>query len=143
MTALQRIAAWDGQGNPVVATVPLITKAQVAELYAAAAAETFNCPDPLDPDHEFHGLSMAEVMVRKEVRAAARSGNAETVMDRLVGRPKQTSESTRLTLGYEDALKEIERKERLKLQADGRGGPAAPIVVEATVVRDADGGVLD
>lgn len=127
----RRLVVWSEDGLPVVTTAPLVTQAQLKDLYAGAAAEPFDCPDPLNPDHKYHGLPMAEVAVRKQMRAAALTGDAEAVMDRLMGRPKQTTEKTTLSLTYEDALKEIERKEKAKQF----GLPAGPRIVEATFER--------
>lgn len=100
-------------------TAPLITKNQLQDLYMAAAAQPFICEDPLDPDFPYNGMTCAEVMVRKQILKAAQTGDAEMVMDRLLGRPKQSVESTKLSLTYEDFLKETARKE-----ADKRPSPA-------------------
>lgn len=141
----RRIVQWDAQGNPVVSLEPMVTSAQVRDLHAAAVARPFSAPDPVDPDHKYDGLPMIEVMVLKKVERAARSGESEEVLDRLVGRPKQTTETTKLTVSYEDALREIERKEALK-SASPAPRPAVPAFLEAEVVTTREegiGGVLD
>lgn len=128
----RRFITWDAAGNPQVVSEDVLTKAAINDLYMAAAAQMYE-PEPGNAvDAQYAGLTCAEVMVRKQIMAAARSGAAEIVMDRLVGRPKQSTEVTKLNLTYEDTLREIARKESLKL------GPPAPrraeITVEAEVV---------
>lgn len=120
----QRLVVWDEAGNPLVTTAPLITKRQLTDLYMAAAAQPFVCEDPLNPDFIYNGLSCAEVMIRKQMLLAAQTGNAEAVMDRLLGRPTQSVESKRLVMTYEEALREIGRKANLN--------PAPPIPTTAS-----------
>ena len=132
IAAKRRFITWDADGNPRVASEEVLTRAAVQDLYMAAAAQMYE-PDPHVPsDAQYAGLTCAEVMVRKQIQQAARSGAAETVMDRLVGKPKQSTEITKLNLTYEDTLREIARKEAMKL------GPPAParavIAIEAEVV---------
>lgn len=129
----RRIVTWDAEGNPVATTERLVTKAQIQDLYAAAAGELFSCEDPFDPDFIYNGLPLVEVIVKKQIRAAARNGEGEAVMDRLAGRPKQETLSTKLTLTYEDALREIERKENAK--RFGQPVPSNPFI-EATIVTE-------
>lgn len=121
-TIQRRIVVWV-DGAPVLASVPLVTKQTLNDLYLAAAAQPY-IANPHDPqDAQYEGLTCAEVMVRKQIILAARTGDAEIVMDRLLGRPKQTVESTKLSLTYEDKLKEIARQESLRV-------PAHPIDAE-------------
>lgn len=123
---LRRLVVWGPDGTPVLTTEPVITKAQINDLYMAAAAQPY-VPDPHNPqDAQYAGLTCAEVIVRKQIILAARTGEAETVMDRLVGRPKQSVESTKLTLTYEDTLKEIARKAGIP-----HGRPAGPPPIDA------------
>lgn len=126
----RRFITWDASGNPQVVSEDVLTKAAIQDLYMAAAAQMYE-PEPGNiPDQQYAGLTCAEVMVRKQIQQAARTGTAEIVMDRLVGKPKQSTEVTKLNLTYEDTLREIARKEQLKL-----GPPAARVVhIEAEVV---------
>lgn len=111
----RRFITWDATGNPQVVSEDVLTKAAIQDLYMAAAAQMYE-PDPHTPsDAQYAGLTCAEVMVRKQIQQAARTGVAEIVMDRLVGKPKQSTEVTKLNLTYEDTLREIARKESLKL----------------------------
>lgn len=114
VAVLRRLVTWDADGNPVVTTEKQLNKGALQDLYMVAAAQPY-VVDPHDPqDAQYEGMTCAEVMVRKQTQTAARLGDAEVVMDRLLGRPKQSVESTKLTLTYEDTLKEIARKELLK-----------------------------
>lgn len=127
----RRFITWDAAGNPQVVSEDVLTKAAIQDLYLAAAAQMYE-PEPGNAhDAQYAGLTVAEVMVRKQLMQAARTGNAEEVMDRLIGKPKQSTEVTKLNLTYEDTLREIARKESLKL-----GPPArrAVVTVEAEIV---------
>lgn len=116
----RRFITWDAAGNPQVVSEDVLTKAAIQDLYMAAAAQMYE-PEPGNAyDQQYAGLTCAEVMVRKQIMQAARTGTAEIVMDRLVGKPKQSTEVTKLNLTYEDTLREIARKEQLKL------GPPPP-----------------
>ncbi len=114
---LRKLVVWDAEGNPLVTTEQMLTKASIHDLWMSGAAQIY-VPDPHDPlDAQYAGMTCAEVMVRKQIQNAARLGLAESVMDRLIGRPKQSVESTKLVLTYEDTLREIARKEDLKAGA--------------------------
>jgi hypothetical protein len=112
----QRIVTWDAQGNPLVRNQQVFTKAQVSEIAMAAASERYvSADDELAvelgiPPSEYYGLTNLEVMLIKQARWAATSGETdviEKVLDRLIGRPKQTSESHSIVETYEEALKRI------------------------------------
>lgn len=123
-------------GEPVVSTVPTFTKAQIKNAILAAIALPYE-PVAGDPKEEsYRGLSNLEVMLIKQARNAARTGDVfevEKLLDRVIDKPKQTSESVRVEVGYEDYLKEIARKaapSSLPIQAAQ--------VPEAVVVRSDD-----
>lgn len=132
----QRIVTWDASGNPVVKAVSVFTKAQVSEIAMAAASAPYvdsAADDELAislglPPSEFYGMTNLEVMLIKQARWAAKSGETEVidkVLDRLVGKPKQTSENHTITETYEQALQRIARKMS-----------AAPIPTTAEPLRD-------
>lgn len=107
LVAHRRILGFDAQGQPSVAIVPLVTKGAMQDLYNAAAAQPYE-PDPANPlDAQYAGLSCAEVIVRKQITRAARTGDVGEVTDRLMGKPKQTSETVRVNITYEERLKRI------------------------------------
>ena len=112
----QRLVVWDKDGNPVVKTQQVFTKTQINELQMAAAAMPY--VDPNDelavaiglPPSEFYGMTNLEVMLVKQARYAAASGERDyvnDVLDRLQGKPKQSSESHVVTDTYESALARI------------------------------------
>lgn len=107
----RRIIEWDAEGNPILAAVPVLTKQHLTSLYFIAAAQPFVCDDPLDPDFgKYDGLTCAEVMVRKQIEDAAKSGDVqkiETVMDRLIGKPVNRGENVNVHASYEDFLKGV------------------------------------
>lgn len=103
-------------GNPVVKTVQVFTKAQVSELAMAAASQPY--ADENDelaislglPPSEFYGRTNLEVMLIKQARLAAKTGDCDQVdkiLDRLIGRPKTTAENVRVDVSYEEYLKNL------------------------------------
>lgn len=115
----RRIVVFDAvSGRPVVQNVPMLTKAQVAEIALAAASQLY--VDPNDesalelglPPSEFYGMTNLEVMLIKQARNAALTGDSdmvEKILDRLIGKPKQTSEIAK-TVTYEGYLTQIAQK---------------------------------
>lgn len=112
----QRLIVWR-DGQPVLAAEPVLTRGTLQSLYLVAAAQPYEVTDPLDPDFgKYDGMTIAEVLVRKQLMNAARSGNAEEVMDRLIGKALSKSESVNVNLNgnYEVWLKQ--KAEALKAQ---------------------------
>lgn len=108
----QRIIEWK-DGAPVLTTAPVLEKQHVQSLYWIAAAQPYVVDDPLDPDFgKYDGMTIAEVMVRKQLQAAAKSGDVEAVMDRLIGKALSKSESVNVNLNgnYETWLKDKAKK---------------------------------
>ena len=111
----RRIVVFEG-GVPVVKDAPLVTAAVVKEIGAAALAELYAEPGDLLalelglPPSEFYGRPLIEVMLVRQARNAARTGDmaeVEAILDRQLGKPKTTSENHHITESYEDALKRI------------------------------------
>lgn len=118
----QRLVTWDAAGNPVVKNVAVFTRANVSELAMAAASQPYvTADDELAvslglPPSEFYGMTNLEVMLLKQARWAATSGETaviEKVLDRLIGRPKTTAETHTITETYEQALTRISKKTQL------------------------------
>jgi len=127
---LRRMIVFGADGVPRPVSVPLLTKQSVEDLAVAALSLPYKippAPPPLDPlslelptaeykerlrEHneglEFIGMSNAEVMIVKLARAAAAGSMqaTETLLDRVLGRPKQSLESKSMTMTYADVLKE-------------------------------------
>ena len=115
----RRIVAWDPDtGQPVVQNVPMFTRAQISEIALAAASQPY-----VDPDDEikielglapsrFFGRSNLEVMLVKQAEGAAKTGEGvDSILDRLIGKPKQSLESVKVSMSYEDWLKDVARRE--------------------------------
>jgi hypothetical protein len=120
-TIQRRLLGWDDRGNPVLTTVPVVTPKAMQDLYAAAATLPYE-----GPEKKYEGMSLAEVIVRRQIEAAAHGlGDDEKVLDRLMGKAKQRSESLTVVTTYEGMLKAI---------AEGVSTPP-PGVVDAEVVK--------
>ena len=126
---LQRMIVWGPDGNPVPTAVPLLTKQSVEDLAVVALSLPYKVP-PCPPvpsdtkasltseyktalakyeeEKEFEGMTNAEVMIVKLARAAAAGSMAatESMLDRVLGRPKQSVESKSVNFSYADILKE-------------------------------------
>ena len=109
----KRIIEWH-DGQPVLAVQPVLSKAHVTSLYFITAAQPYEVTDPLDPDFgKYDGMTIAEVLVRKQLERAAKSGNTaeiEIVMDRLIGKPLSRSENLTVNDTYENYLKRLAGK---------------------------------
>jgi hypothetical protein len=135
---LQRIVTWDGDGTPVVREQQVFTKAQVSQIAMAAASLPYVDPNDelalalgLRPS-EFYGMTNLEVMLVKQARYAAESGETDVidkVLDRLVGKPKQSVEKHEIVETYDQALARIGRAAAAK---------ARPIDAEIVGKHDAD-----
>ena len=134
--ALRRTITWGRDGLPVPTNVPLLSKPGIENLAVVAASLPYKVPDLVLPpapavdaskmdaeryelekarliaEHEaeleFDGLTNAEVMFIKIARRAASGDSAaeNTLLDRMLGKPKQSVESKNLNLTYEDLLRE-------------------------------------
>lgn len=96
-------------GVPTLVAVPMLTKQNLRDIYLIAASQPYVVEDPMDPEFEkYDGMTCAEVMVRKEIEAAARAGNvevAEKIMDRIIGKPERLEKRLDVTVNYEEWLK--------------------------------------
>lgn len=125
-TIQRRMVSWVG-GMPVPTSVPLVTKPALEELASVAMSLPYVPTPPKDlvPDtpkwtawelaeREFEGMTNAEVILIKMARSAASGdqGAATALLDRILGRPKQSVESKSFTMSYTDVLKE--KAERMK-----------------------------
>ena len=137
-TIQRRMIAWTPEGLPVPVSVPMLSKAGIEELATAALSLPYKIEplvltdippsaspaekariqkenDALEKAHEseleFEGRTNAEVMIVKLARAAARGDKDATasMLDRVLGKPKQSVESKSMKLTYEDYLKEMAR----------------------------------
>lgn len=98
---------WDANGVPVPSSAPLLSKQNVEDLAVAALSLPY-VGDPLGLYPEFDGMTNAEVMLVKLARQAADGSMdaTEILLDRVLGRPKQSVESKTFRMTYEDLLRE-------------------------------------
>ena len=80
----------------------LITETILAEPY----------DDPLGIFPKYKGMSNGEVVLRQLIRRATLGCKDATkeLLDRIVGKPKQTIESKRLTMTYQDYLDGLDKQ---------------------------------
>jgi hypothetical protein len=167
--------AWTPEGLPVPVSVPMLSKAGIEELATAALSLTYKIEplvlsdippsaspaekariaaenDRLEKAHEseleFEGMTNAEVMIVKLARAAARGDKDSTaaMLDRVLGKPKQSVESKSMKLTYEDYLKEMARTAALppaESVAEEEVGHLDAEVVERTITPADPGDGLD
>lgn len=110
ITINRRLIQWDENGNPVPISQPVLAKKQIQDLGAAVMSMPYQ--DPLGLEPEFDGMTNAEVIYIRLARDAA-DGDHEArkeLLDRVLGKPKQTSEVKKLDLTYQDFVDELARK---------------------------------
>lgn len=129
----RQIVTWK-DGAPVVEAVPQLTPKTINDIGAAAVAQLYEHPDDalaLElglPPSEFYGMTLMEVMLIKQAREAARTGatdEVEAILDRRLGKPKQSVEKHVVTETYEEALARISK---------AAATTARPVVMDAEVV---------
>lgn len=115
----RQIMGWDEKGMPIVLSVPTLTPTQINDIGAAAIAQPYSEPgDELAlelglPPSEFYGRPLMEVMLIKQARHAAYTGDkdeVEAILDRRLGKPKSIAENHNINETYEGALKRIHTK---------------------------------
>jgi hypothetical protein len=100
-------------GYPVVVIVPTLTKTQIGD--TAAAALSLPYEDPLNLEPQYKGLTNVEVAMTKVAKRAALNADladVEMLLDRAIGRPKNTAENVNLNVNgtYEDFLRSVAAK---------------------------------
>jgi len=132
----KRMIVWNAEGQPVPAEVPVLTKPQIESLSATALSLLYEPEKPglsifttevakknaqtlYDEEcAKYAGMTCAEVMfVKLAQKAAAGSLSATTeLLDRTLGKPKQSSEVKSFSMKYEDYVKKVaEEEERARL----------------------------
>lgn len=111
----RQIVTWEN-GAPVVSNVPILAPKQISDIGAAVVAMPYiTADDELAiemglPPSEYYGKTLMEVMLIKQAREAARTGDredVEAILDRRLGKPKTTAENHNITETYEGALNRI------------------------------------
>lgn len=103
-------------GRPRPAYREIISKRAVEELHTTAFSlpyERLPLEIELGIDEDLEGMTNGEVMVIRQARLAA-SGDSiayNMLLDRILGKPKQSVEAKTLSLTYQDYLQELARDE--------------------------------
>lgn len=103
-------------GVPVVVYKQMLTKDIIVDLPLAAVSMPYERTEEevfLGIDEDLEGKTIAEVMDIRLARNAAR-GDKESykiLKDRILGKPKQEIQSTKLTMSYTEYLEKITEEE--------------------------------
>lgn len=97
-------------GVPTVEIACQQVKEIIPDVLLTALLEPF--VDDLGIYPEFAGLTKLEVMAKNIASNAALGGidSVNQMLDRILGKPKQSSESKNLNVTYQDFLNELERR---------------------------------
>lgn len=96
--------------KPVPVTERMLSSDHVHDLVSCAASLPYNAEDDFyDLFPELYGLSYLEVALIKLAQQAAGGslGATEALLDRIVGKPKQSIEKKTINLSYQDLLDSI------------------------------------
>jgi len=105
---------------PIVEVVEIIPKEVISDMAGAALSMPYLDPDDID-EPRFKGRSCVEVTLMKIAEEAASRGDRDALnllLDRFIGKPKQSIESKKVTVNYSDYLKmqaEVEKQGNSKL----------------------------
>ena len=107
----QRIIKWI-DGKPVPVDREIISKEAIAQLPATALSLPYKRTDleiELGIDEDFDGMTNGEVMMVVMANDAARGNHkaADMLLDRILGKPKMTTENKNLNISYEQYLQSI------------------------------------
>ena len=127
-----RLIDWDpATGLPVPTSRPLLTTPQIEALATTALSLLYDPEEPEEGDftnkksyalahkkweaecNKYAGMTCGEVMMVKLAQHAADGNHAATeeLLDRVLGRPKQTAEVKSVSMKYEDYLKKMAEEE--------------------------------
>jgi len=145
-TIHRRLIIWNKDGTPVPATVPVLAKSQIEDLALAVISLPYE--DPLGLEPEFEGMTIAEVMFIRRARKAARGDPHATdaLIDRILGRPKQSAEVKTMRVSYEDYLKEQAAKlkdAKVIPMVPANGGGSSDVKMPAVYVEEDESKDID
>lgn len=117
------IFEWE-DGAPKPRGSKSMKKEQLQDLYHASLGIMYQGDwDPMTQtyviDPLYAGMTYGQMMVFKQVRKAAESGEAnliEKVMDRVLGKPKQAMETVTMSLSYEEFMLRSAQEEQQRQQ---------------------------
>jgi hypothetical protein len=111
VTRLRTQLEWNDNGLPRVVGKEIISKAAVNDLNNAAftlpyVLEVDENGEVLEGEKEFEGMINAEVAAIRRARSAAKGDYDSHVfmLDRICGKPKQSVESTSMSMTYQEYL---------------------------------------
>lgn len=113
-TGQQKLIKWVN-GIPVPITEPLLQKEQVKDLALAALSLPYEGEgDYLGLEPELFGHTKGEVMmIRLAKHAAAGDKDAiKILLDRILGRPEQSTKSLSVKMSYEEMLAEMAKENK-------------------------------
>lgn len=113
-------------GRPMPRYAQPLNKQQMSELVTAALSTEYEgdidpeTGEPCNFDSRYRGMTKAEVMaLRLADRAAAGDNKATTeVLDRVLGKPKQSVETVGVKMTYHDFLEMLEKDETAQQKAE-------------------------
>lgn len=134
-----RLIEWDpATGLPVPVSRPVLTVPQIEALASTSLSLLYEPEEPVATDFttkqayetarakweeersKYAGMTCAEVMMVRLAQRAADGNQAATseLLDRVLGRPKQTSEVKSVSMKYEDYLKKVAEEDAKRRAAE-------------------------
>ncbi len=112
-----RLIVWEN-GRPVPIYAPPLKKEQVSELLTASLSLEYtgdrdNSGKVLSFDERFRGMTNMEVMAIRMAERAANGGEKAVteILDRIMGKPKQSHETVGVRMTYQDFIKACEEND--------------------------------
>ena len=107
--AAGKLIRWEN-GVPIPCTKRIVKPENIQDIIQAAVSLPFTVDDDdYDLYPELYGLSYAEVAAIKLARNAAKGDTTaiNALLDRMVGKPKQSIETKNLNMSYQDYLDKV------------------------------------
>ncbi len=137
-----KLIRWEN-GKPVPVYAPPLAKEQVSDLLTASLSleyegEKAENGDAINFDPRFAGMTNIEVIaIRLAERAASGDMKATTeLLDRILGKPKQSHETVGVKMSYQDFLEFCEKNPEAQESAEFEYGAA--IDIPSTILDEDD-----
>ncbi len=107
----QRLITWVG-GEPVPTDKDIISKEAVSKLPLTVLSLPYKRTEleiEMCMDEEYEGMNNGEVMMMEMAKSAARGDHktADMLLDRILGKPKMTTENKNLNISYTEYLQSL------------------------------------
>ncbi len=107
----QRLITWVG-GEPVPTDKDIISKEAVSKLPLTVLSLPYKRTEleiEMGMDEEYEGMNNGEVMMMEVAKDAARGDHraADMLLDRILGKPKMTTENKNLNISYTEYLQSL------------------------------------